>query len=86
MKMSLFLTVCNILVSTVLLTTPLPPHYRSATPERSRDFNYLKDNWTLTTSEKFLYRFCTDWMNLVEKQDFNATVAMETNKILRDYT
>ena len=51
---------------------PLPPHYRSATPERSRDFNYLKDNWTLITSAKFLYRFCIDWMNVVEKQDFNT--------------
>ena len=85
------------MVSTVLLTTrtPLPPHYRSATPERSRDFNYLKDNLTLTICAKFLYRYCIDWINVVkiEKQDFNTekchfytTVAMVTNKVPRGYT
>ena len=32
------------------------------------DFNYLKDNLTLITSAKFLYRFCIDWMNVVENK------------------
>ena len=38
--------------------------------DRPLHFNYLRDNLTLITSAKFIYRFYIYWMNIVEEHDF----------------
>ena len=75
-EMSLFLTVCNILVSTVLLTAPLLPQLRFIAKimiflschchgnQRSRDFNYLKDNWILQMQSFYIDFISIGWISL----------------------